>query len=98
MALLGTLASVKADANFSWPLKTFAIARPSAVIIEAMLLPGIGFLVPGKKIWPTALKSPFSMAVEGTVTRVGLAFWRSRFQSCPQKKKILSFLMGPPMV
>src|ERR1700741_5639082 len=98
MALLATLASVKADASFSWPRKTLAMAFPSGVISDAILLPGIGFLVPGKKIWATALKSPFSIAVEGTVTRVGLAFWRSRFQSCPQKKKTLFFFMGPPMV
>ena len=74
------------------------MALPSGVIREAMLLPGIGFLVPGKKIWPTALKSPFSIAVVGTVTRDGLAFCRSRFHSCPQKKNSLSFLIGPPMV
>ncbi len=50
------------------------MALPSVVINEAMLFPGIGFLVPGKKIWATALKLTLSMAVVGTVTRVGLAF------------------------
>src|SRR5690349_15336143 len=96
--LLATLASVKEEASFSWSLKTLARALPSGVISEAMLLAGIGFLVPGKKICATELKSPFSIAVLGTVWRDGLAFWRSRFHSCPQKKNSLSFLIGPPIV
>src|ERR1700730_28557 len=82
---------------------TAPIAFPSAVISEAMLLPGMG--TPG---WPgmwswiglgrasNALKSRLISALVGSVLTAGFANRRILFHSCPPKKKSLPRLMGPP--
>src|SRR5437764_12033960 len=55
---------------------TFAMALPSGVINAEMLFPGIGtFVLPAVPGWyrevDKAEKSPFSIAVVGTVNKVG---------------------------
>src|ERR1035437_695590 len=77
-------------------LYTFAIALPSGVISAAILLFGIGVVVPGKCSVVRPWKFPASIAMLGTENEVGACCWRSRFHSSPPKKNRRSLKIGPP--